>query len=158
MKTYKFTETTNGICQFNGSQDYGYALLTQYSDKTIIELHLKNLPPGLHGFHIHEFADKRNGCDSMGTHYNPYNGTHLNINQPNNHLGDLGNIYVDPDGVCEQILHINYLPLTGKHQVIGRGMVIHEKRDDLGLGGNEESTKTGNSGSRIACGIIGYAK
>lgn len=158
MKTYKFFETVKAICQFNYPLDYGYALLTQYPHETLIELHLKNLPPGFHGFHIHEFADKRNGCDSMGPHYNPYNGTHLDINQYGNHLGDLGNIYVDQNGICEQILHVNHLPLTGKFQVIGRGMVIHEKKDDLGLGGNLESSKTGNSGSRIACGIIGYTK
>ena len=50
------------------------------------------------------------------------------------------------------------IKLKGKYSVVGRSVVIHEKEDDLGLGGNAESLKTGNSMNRIACGIIGFCK
>ncbi len=36
-------------------------------------------------------------------------------------------------------------------------IIIHKNRDDLGLGNNNESLKTGNAGERVACGVIGLA-
>jgi Cu-Zn family superoxide dismutase len=42
--------------------------------------------------------------------------------------------------------------------IIGRSVIIHEDEDDLGKGGNEESIKTGNSGKRISCSVIGYSE
>jgi Cu-Zn family superoxide dismutase len=61
--------------------------------------------------------------------------------------------------------------LSGPHSVIGRGIILHQKQDDLGLPGRKalneehddlskyerESLMTGNAGGRIACGIIAYA-
>ena len=47
--------------------------------------------------------------------------------------------------------------LYGVHGIIGRTVVLHSAKDDLGLGGDEGSLKTGNSGSRIACGVIGVS-
>ena len=166
---YEFYQLKRAICQFsNGPSknqdgtrrqsyiDNGYAILTEYPDKTIISLDLFNLPPGVHGFHIHEFGDFRKGCDSTGSHYNPFNKTHGGLNQPNNHLGDLGNIIVDSTGRCNSEIMVNYLPLNGPYNVIGRSMVIHTGPDDMGLGDHDDSKTSGHSGSRISCGIIGY--
>ena len=47
--------------------------------------------------------------------------------------------------------------LFGPYSVVGRSCVLHKKTDDLGLGGDAESLKTGNAGARIACGVIGLA-
>ena len=43
---------------------------------------------------------------------------------------------------------------SGQYSVIGRSVVVHEDPDDLGLGGHELSTSTGNAGACVACGEI----
>ena len=48
--------------------------------------------------------------------------------------------------------------MYGDRSVLGRGCVVHEKRDDLGKGGDAESKKTGNAGGRLACGVVAIAK
>ena len=42
----------------------------------------------------------------------------------------------------------------GINDIAGRAIVIHAGVDDLGLGGDNESKKTGNAGSRLVCGLI----
>ena len=42
--------------------------------------------------------------------------------------------------------------------IVGRMIIVHADRDDLGKGGDEESLKTGNAGKRLGCGVIGLAE
>lgn len=144
------------ICIIKGQNIKGIVKFEQKSknQQTIIKILVYGLPPGLHGFHIHEYGDQTNGCISMGGHYNPFGKTHSDINSSNRHVGDLGNIKANKKGVAFSRIIDNQISLFGQYNIIGRGMVIHEKEDDLGKGGNEESLKTGNAGRRIACGII----
>jgi len=48
--------------------------------------------------------------------------------------------------------------LNGPNSIIGRAVVVHADPDDLGLGGHELSSTTGNAGARISCGLIGLTK
>ena len=54
-------------------------------------------------------------------------------------------------------MHDHLVKLIGPLSVIGRAVVVHADRDDLGKGGHELSLTTGNAGGRVACGVIGIA-
>ena len=146
------------ICQIRGSEDgniKGHITFTELKSRMKINIDVYDLPPGKRGFHIHNKGNLQEGCSSLCSHFNPTNKKHGKLNSPNSHAGDLGNIIVEEDGTCKMTIHSKFLRNRGKFNIIGRSVVIHEKEDDLGMGGNEESLKTGNAGSRIACGIIG---
>jgi len=119
------------------------------SQPTIIKGIVKGLTPGKHGFHIHEFGDLSNGCESAGAHYNPDGVEHGSLEQ--GHVGDLGNIIADQSGTARFQIKAERVELS---DVVGRAVVIHADEDDLGKGGDEESLKTGNAGSRVGCGVI----
>jgi Cu-Zn family superoxide dismutase len=70
------------------------------------------------------------------------------------HVGDLGNVEAGADGVANVDVTDDLLTLFGQHSIVGRTVVVHAAVDDLGLGKDEESLKTGNAGARLVCGII----
>jgi Cu-Zn family superoxide dismutase len=109
------------------------------------------------GFHIHQFGDTTNGCTSCGGHFNPTGQTHGAPTDKTRHAGDLGNITADANGVAKVDILDTHIPLFGPQTIVGRAIVVHEKADDLGKGGNEDSLKTGNAGGRLACGIVALA-
>ena len=135
---------------------------------TKIEISIEGLTNGLHGIHIHEYGDLREGCKTCCSHYNPHNKHHGDFTSKERHVGDLGNIQIK-NNKGKLILFDNLVKLRGKYSIIGRSVVIHEDEDDCGKGGlnqdgdiinpniHEESLKTGNAGARIACAVIGYA-
>jgi superoxide dismutase, Cu-Zn family len=111
------------------------------------------LAPGKHGFHVHEFGDcSAPDATSAGGHYNPTGMPHSMPASAKRHVGDLGNIEAGKDGTA----HIDFvdatLSLSGEHSIIGRGVIVHEKEDDL------TTQPTGAAGARVACGVIGIAK
>lgn len=129
---------------------------------TKIQIILKGLPPNsTNAIHIHEYGDLTSGCMSTGYHFNPYNQNHGNykIHGNKRHAGDLvNNITSNARGEVSLIFEDDLVELFGKNSVIGRSVVIHSGKDDLGLGGNEQSLISGNAGGRIACAVIGIAK
>lgn len=145
-------ETIKAICQLEHSPEdvTGFVKFKQtFGEETIIKGIVKGLTPGLHGFHIHEFGDLSDGCASAGGHYNPEGVEHGGLEH--GHVGDLGNIKADDQGIARFQFKA---PRVQLHDVVGRAIVIHADTDDLGQGGDEESTKTGNAGDRVACGVI----
>ena len=112
------------------------------------------LTDGLHGFHVHEWGDRSNGCTSMGSHYNPDHTQHGSTTSEERHGGDLGNV-IAKDGCIDQTIYVKDLDIK---EIVGRGIVIHEKADDMGLGSNEESKRTGNAGGRLLCAPIAWSR
>ncbi|KAI9726906.1 MAG: Superoxide dismutase [Cu-Zn] [Chrysothrix sp. TS-e1954] len=109
------------------------------------------------GMHVHAYGDNTNGCTSAGPHFNPFTKKHGAPTDSERHVGDLGNFKTDGQGNANSSVTDSHIKLIGSESVIGRTIVVHAGTDDLGKGGNEESTKTGNAGPRPACGVIGIA-
>jgi superoxide dismutase, Cu-Zn family len=120
-----------------------------------IKYKIYNLSNGEHGFHIHKCGDLTKGCSSGCSHFNPENCNHGGLNSKKCHAGDLGNIK-SKDGLSQGTIRTNKITLRKSiRNIIGRMIIVHADRDDLGKGGDEESLKTGNAGKRLSCGVIG---
>ncbi len=125
-----------------------------------IDLNISGLKPkSEHGFHVHEAGDLSDKCTSMCAHFNPYGSTHGSPDMKKRHVGDLGNIITNNKGEAKYTFYDKIIKVRGnKANIIGRGLIIHEDKDDCGQGENPDSLKTGNAGKRIACAVIGYSK
>ncbi|KAF8773825.1 Superoxide dismutase [Cu-Zn] like protein [Argiope bruennichi] len=147
-------------CTINNGEVQGTIQL--YQDRVTAPVtvtgEIRGLSPGLHGFHVHEFGDLSGGCASAGGHFNPYDKRHGSPRDDNRHVGDLGNIEAGADGVANINIADHQLRLCGPISIVGRAIVVHAQRDDLGQGGNEESLRTGNAGARVGCCVIGAAR
>jgi len=130
------------------------------NDTVIIDIHIEGLKKnGLHGFHVHQCGDMSDKCESMCAHFNPFGKNHGCPGAKERHVGDLGNLKTNSQGIAQYQQIDNMIKLRGtKANIIGRGLIIHADEDDCGLGGQEDSLTTGHAGKRIACAVIGYAK
>jgi Cu-Zn family superoxide dismutase len=142
-----------------GKGIYGHLLFLEKADgsETSVTGFVHGLTDGEHGIHIHESGDLTQDCHRVGSHFNTrVNTTHGSPHDSNRHTGDLGNI-VSMAGKARLDLVIEDLHIgidAGPTSILGRAVVIHADQDDLGLGDSEESSTTGNSGKKIACGRI----
>jgi Cu-Zn family superoxide dismutase len=136
-----------------GSNVEGTVTFAKSGDEMKIVADVTGLTPGKHGFHIHEFGD----CSSpdgkaAGGHFNPTNNPHAGHDAAARHEGDMGNLEADSAGKAHLELTDNMMAMSGEKSIIGRGVIVHEKEDDL------KSQPVGNAGGRVACGVIGVAK
>ena len=152
----------SAIAVFQG-KIHGTVRFRQQGELVDIYIDIKGLSKnGLHGFHVHEYGDLSDGCNSACAHFNPFNTTHGCPGMKERHVGDLGNLRTDLFGNANYVITDDLIKLTGTiTNIIGRMLIIHQDPDDCGQGIGElrqESLKTGNAGKRIACAVIGYAK
>lgn len=133
----------------------GIATLEQAEEGVLIHLEAWGLPEGIHGFHIHEKGlCKKPDFESAGEHFNPTNAKHGFENPQGPHAGDLPNIEVGEDGTVKKTVIVDMVTLEKgeKNSLLhegGTALIIHADPDDY------ISQPAGNSGARIACGVIG---
>ncbi|HJW38613.1 MAG TPA: superoxide dismutase family protein [Candidatus Udaeobacter sp.] len=132
----------------------GTVTFTEVADGVQVHAEITGLTPGNHGFHVHEFGDcSAADATSAGPHFNPANKPHAGPDATERHVGDMGNVEADASGKAKLEYLDHQISLTNDQQsVIGRSVVVHAKADDL------KSQPAGDSGPRIACGVIGRAK
>ncbi|WP_026638659.1 superoxide dismutase family protein [Bordetella petrii] len=117
---------------------------------------LKGLPPGVHGFHVHENgscdakeqAGKPVPAGAAGGHYDP-DGTnkHGTPWSDDGHRGDLPALYVSADGAATTPVLAPRLKLA---DVQGRALMVHAGGDNH----SDHPQPLGGGGGRIACGVI----
>ena len=133
----------------------GVVTFTQEPGGTHVVARVEHATPGKHGFHLHAGA----ACTapdfkSAGDHFNPGNASHGAPDATPHHAGDFGNIEVGADGTGNLDLHSTMLSVGdgGTGDVIGKTVILHKGEDDL------KTQPSGNSGDRIACGVVSKAK
>jgi Cu-Zn family superoxide dismutase len=131
----------------------GTATLSPGAQGVSVKLNLHDLTPGDHAIHVHQTA-KCEGPDfkSAGGHFNPDNKHHGLENPEGPHAGDIPNFVVDVKGKSKATVLAKGVTLgDGANSVFtggGTALVIHAKADD------NKTDPSGNSGDRIACGVI----
>ena len=118
-----------------------------------VDVTAAGLAPGSYGMHVHAVGR----CDapdftSAGPHWNPTGRQHGRDNPAGAHQGDLPNLMVGTDRRGSVGFDIPQASLTGGPAPIvdadGATLMIHAAADDY------RTDRSGNSGARIACGII----
>ena len=135
----------------SGSAVNGTATFTELPTGGVrMRVHIEHASPGTHGLHIHEKGDCSDPeAKNAGGHFNPGGMPHAGPKETKRHAGDFGNIEIKADGTGDLDITSDMLTVKpGPNSVVGRGVVFHEKADDL------TTQPTGNAGGRFACGVI----
>lgn len=140
------------VYDVNG-QVIGSAAFTEDATGQVhVNVHVKELTPGLHGIHLHAVGSCSPTFVAAGGHHNPLGHQHGLENPLGAHAGDLPNLVVNTAGVG----HLNTITeratlSAGPISVFdanGSALIIHAGPDD------QMTDPTGNSGGRVACGVI----
>ena len=131
----------------------GTATFKETAQGVRLALEVANLPPGVHGFHIHAVGKcEAPDFKSAGGHFNPAGTQHGLENPAGHHAGDLQNLIVNAQGKAKVTILVPGVTLgegaNSLFQPQGTAIVIHANPDDM------KTDPAGNAGARIACGVI----
>jgi superoxide dismutase, Cu-Zn family len=126
----------------------GHVTFHDTSYGLLIEPTLTGLPPGLHGFHIHQHPNCADHGMAAGGHFDPQNtGRHLGPYRKDGHLGDLPPLYVVADGTASLPI---LAPRLTEADLAGLSLMIHAGGDSF----SDTPEPLGGGGKRIGCGSI----
>jgi Cu-Zn family superoxide dismutase len=134
----------------SGSSAAGTVNLVELADGSVqVTVNLTGVPPGVHGFHIHEKGDCGDNGNAAGGHFNPTAMAHGAPNADPHHAGDWGNVTADASGYVKAKFTTRSITVTaGPNCAVGHAIILHGNPDDL------TTQPTGNAGPRIACGVV----
>ena len=110
---------------------------------------ITGLQPGsIHGFHVHDVGNCASAdFMSAGNHFNPTHKPHGPQDHPH-HAGDMPSLLADPSGKIDARFTLEGVTLGGADGFVGHSVILHATAD------NFDAQPSGNSGARIACGVI----
>ncbi|NMF89177.1 superoxide dismutase family protein [Aromatoleum petrolei] len=136
-----------------GNAAAGTVKFTEVDGGVLIDASVTGLSPGKHGFHIHEKGDcSAPDGTSAGGHFNPSGKPHGDPAKGERHLGDMPMLVADANGNAKLGTILEGLTISGKGNIVGLGVIVHAAPDDF------KTQPTGNSGARVACGVIARPK
>jgi Cu-Zn family superoxide dismutase len=153
VPTQKAPLSAEAVLKDKDGKQVGVATLIETPEGVRVALTGYRLPPGGHGLHVHAVGR----CDppdfaSAGAHFNPTGKQHGRMNPAGPHAGDLPNLVVAASGEAGLDITTKAFTLSpGPSSLLGdkgTALVVHANPDD------DKTDPTGNSGGRIACGVI----
>lgn len=138
-------------------QVVGTVTLTAQADGVLVDGTFAGLPAGAHGLHFHTVGTCTPTFDAAGGHYNPTNRQHGFNNPQGVHAGDLPNLEIGADGTGTYRRVTDRITLdpgaaNTVYDADGTALLVHATADDY------VTDPTGNSGGRIACGVVSPAQ
>lgn len=124
----------------------GEVVFTETPNGLLVAPNLKNLSPGLHGFHLHQHPNCANDGMEAGGHFDPANTNSHKGPYGNGHLGDLPVLYVSNEGKATLPTLAPRLKLK---DLTGLTVMVHANGDNY-----SDTPPLGGGGARIACGVI----
>ena len=133
-----------------GNTAAGVVSFEQQGDHVMVTAKISGLKPNQeHGMHAHEKGDCSSGDGlSTGGHFNPTGKPH-GPQSGEHHAGDMPALKADANGNANMTFQLSGVSIgSGSADLVGRGLIVHAAPDDY------TTQPTGNSGARVACGVI----